>query len=60
MLLHARNLAICTPLPIKNVNEMLVMQIENGNKCLKNIDVKTATRKSEVMDFGELICVDVN
>lgn len=41
MLLHERNLAICTPLPIKNVNEMLVMQIENGNKCLKNIDVKT-------------------
>jgi hypothetical protein len=56
---YYRNLAMCPPLSIKNVKHCLDMQIENGNKPLKNADVKTATRKTEVMDPGVLLCADV-
>ena len=50
---------ICTSVSFKNVNDW---QIENADKdkCLKNVDLNTATRMTEEKDLGESICVDVN
>ena len=47
---------ICTSVSFKKVSDW---QIENGDKCLKNVDPNTATRMTE-MDIEESICVDVN
>ena len=59
MLSRDWNFVICTSVSFKNVNDW---QIENADKdkCLKNVDLNTATRMTEEKDRGESICVDVN